>query len=260
MSKTSREMGSVTVDMHIRNSRTIFNHAVNDDIILFNPFDRLSKTVKAERAWHYVSGNEYEKLVDFAPNVNWQLLISLCRLAGLRRGEALNLEWSDVNWESNHIRIIAKEEWQPKDKKSRRVPICPELQKLLLEAYDRAKPRQKRIIEGIAVVNLWRDFNVVRRRAGVDKYSKPFHTLRKSCITDWAASYPAHVVKAWAGHSSLETTDRYYLQVPEAEYERAATNKFWHKTAQDRFNHFSKMHKSDTTSKSESILGSKMNR
>ena len=31
-----------------------------------------------------------------------------------------------------------------------------------------------------------------------------------------------HVVKEWAGHSDLNTTDRYYLQVSESEYERAA--------------------------------------
>ena len=55
-------------------------------------------------------------------------------------------------------------------------------------------------------------------------------------IDDWAASYPAHVVKEWAGHASLETTDRYYLQVSESEYERASTDKFWRETEQEKFN------------------------
>ena len=169
------------------------------------------------------------------PNMNWRLLLSLCRLAGMRRGEALNLTWSDINWEGNNIRIIAKKEWQPKDKNSRNVPLCPELQKLLLDAYNQAQPGQKRIIEGIVTVNLWRDFNVLLQRAGVSEYPKPFHTLRKSCITDWAASYPAHVVKEWAGHSSLDTTDRYYLQVPESEYSRASRNSFWGQISKSKF-------------------------
>jgi integrase len=143
VSRTGREMGPATVDMHVRNSRTIFNHAVNDDLILFNPFDRLSKAIEVERSWHNIGRDEYEKLIECAPNMNWQLLISLCRLAGLRRGEALNLEWSDINWESNHIRIIAKKEWQSKDRDSRTVPMCPELQRLLLDAYNRAEPGQK---------------------------------------------------------------------------------------------------------------------
>jgi integrase len=227
VSKTGRAMGTVTVDMHIRNCRTIFNHAVEDDIILFNPFDRLSNATKVERDWHYVTKDEYDRLVDATQNMNWRLLISLCRLAGMRRGEALNLAWSDINWESNYIRIIAKKEWQPKDKNPRNIPLCPELQKILLEAYNRAESGQNQVVEGIVVENLWRDFNTLFQRAGVSKYSKPFHTLRKSCITDWAANYPAHVVKEWAGHSSLDTTDRYYLQVPESEYSRASLNSFW---------------------------------
>ena len=41
----------------------------------------------------------------------------------------------------------------------------------------------------------------------------------------WASDFPAHVVKQWAGHSDLETTDRYYLQVSESEYERAAATR-----------------------------------
>ncbi len=62
-------------------------------------------------------------------------------------------------------------------------------------------------------------------KAGPVRYAKPLHTLRKNCITDWATHFPAHVVKQWAGHSSLDTTDRYYLQVSEAEYERAAVTR-----------------------------------
>jgi hypothetical protein len=53
-------------------------------------------------------------------------------------------------------------------------------------------------------------------------YPKPLHTLRKSCITDWASRHPGHVVKQWAGHSDMDTTEQYYLQVSEAEYEQAA--------------------------------------
>lgn len=227
ISKTGREMGPATVDKHIRNARTIFNQAVNDDIVLFNPFNRLSKTAIVKRDWHYVTPEEYQLLME-AASQKMKLLIALCRLAALRRGEALALEWSDIDWANNRLQIIAKKTWQPKDKDSRKVPICPELQTLLLEAYNGAKTGQKQVIEGISIVNVWRDFNVLCRRAGVDQYSKAFHTLRKSCITDWAASYPAHVVKEWAGHSSLDTTDRYYLQISESEYERAATNKFWH--------------------------------
>jgi integrase len=96
-SKTDRKMGPATVDKHIRNARTIFNQAVNDDIVLFNPFDRLSKTAIVERDWPYVTPEEYQLLME-AASQKMKLLIALCRLAALRRGEPLALEWSDIDW------------------------------------------------------------------------------------------------------------------------------------------------------------------
>jgi len=96
-----------------------------------------------------------------------------------------------------------------------------------LEAHEFAKTGQLKVIEHIVVKNIWRDFQVLCRRASVQVYNKPFHTLRKNCITDWAAGWPAYVVKEWAGHSDFETTDRHYLQVSEAEYNRAAGAKLF---------------------------------
>ncbi len=38
--------------------------------------------------------------------------------------------------------------------------------------------------------------------------------------------FPTHVVKEWAGHASIETTDEFYLKVSEAEYQAAASQSF----------------------------------
>ena len=108
----------------------------------------------------------------------------------------------------NRILIIAREDWQPKEKERRIVPMCPELQAILSKVYSDAEAGSNKVVSEIIVSNIWRNFQVLCRRAGVAKYSKPFHTLRKSCIRDWAENYPAHVVKEWAGHSSLDVTDK----------------------------------------------------
>lgn len=222
VNKRQKVPGPVTVDIHIRNAKTIFNRAIEDDFIAINPFGKLSTVKRLEKRWHYVTPTEYHKLIEASPNRSWRLLIALCRLAGLRRGEALNLDWNDIDFGNHLIRIIAKEDWKPKDREPRTVPIFRELYNLLLEAHENAKAGQVKVIEGIVVNNSWRDFQIICKRAGVPSYSKPFHTLRKNCITDWAAGWPAHVVKEWAGHSDLETTNRHYLQVSKMEYNRAA--------------------------------------
>jgi hypothetical protein len=40
------------------------------------------------------------------------------------------------------------------------------------------------------------------------------------------------VLKEWAGHSSLDVTDKYYLQVSESEYKRAVERSFLQNFAQ----------------------------
>ena len=94
MHTNKRQMRSdpVTVDLHIRNARTIFNRAVADDLLEYCPFDRLGSTPLVSRDWHYVSAEEFAKLMEAAPSPAWRLLLGLGRWAALRRGEALNLD------------------------------------------------------------------------------------------------------------------------------------------------------------------------
>jgi integrase len=53
---------------------------------------------KPDRQWHYVTMEQLDSLLNACPNVGWKMLLALCRLAGLRRGEALELPWSSVDW------------------------------------------------------------------------------------------------------------------------------------------------------------------
>lgn len=218
-----------SVEKNIRNARTIFGIAAKDDVILFNPFDRLSETVKVDQNWHWISPAEYKQLIAYA-KPRLRLIISLCRLAGLRRDEAVNLEWAEIDWAKNRLQIIAKQDgsWQPKDKDSRIVPIDPELQNILLTAYEAAEDGQRCIVTGFTG-KLWRDFQTLFNQSGVQRYAKPYHSLRKSCITDWAGKYPMHVVKEWAGHADISTTAKYYLQVSESEFDKAAKVSIWEK-------------------------------
>jgi len=151
-------------------------------------------------------------------------LLALCRDAALRRGEALALPWERIDWERLRMKIIANEEWRPKDRDYRIVPIVPELRILLLEAFEAAETGAEFVIPNgsVLVKNFSRNFKVICKRAGVAPYKKPTHTLRKTCLTCWGRIYPQHTVAAWAGHASTQTTQEYYLQVSEAEYDRAA--------------------------------------
>lgn len=207
-----------TVDQHVRNARTMFNRAVDDDLIMYNPFDRLAGGLPAvEKDWHYVTIDELNKLLAACPNQAWRTLLGLCRLAGLRQGEALSLRWSDVDWSKARLTV-----WAQKTKRRRVVPIAPELQPILRDAVQQAPEGEPLLVHGLVAQNVWRDFGVIRKRAGVPKYAKWCHTLRKNRESDWvAAGFPFHVVVEWMGHSD-EVARQHYLRVNDADLDAAA--------------------------------------
>ena len=210
-------MQATTVDLHIRNAKTIFNRAVDDDLIEVNPFDRLTGGVPpAEKNWHYVSLAELERLLEAAPNPGWRSLLGLCRLAGLRQGEALALKWDAVDWGRCRLTV-----WATKTKRRRIVPIVPELLPILQDAAEAAADEEPLIIAGLVKQNLWRDFRVICKRAGIEPYAKWCHTLRKNRESDWMASgFPFHVVVDWMGHSD-EVARQHYLRCERGRHRRS---------------------------------------
>ena len=210
------DMAEASVCIHVRNARTIFNHAFKDELVPYNPFDRLRATAPApEKNWKYVTVEDLDKLLYACPNMGWKLLIALCRLAGLRRGEAGSLTWDAVDWENHRLVVIAK-----KTGRRRIVPIEAKLYQLLVDELAKGKEGQQLICE-VSPHCLWRDFQKIRKRAGLPRWKDAFQVLRRNCETDWAQKYPQYAVSAWLGHS-IKVSARHYLQIPEELYDKVA--------------------------------------
>jgi integrase len=228
LKKGKKAMSPESVNMHLRSVKAIFNWGVEFEFLAVNPFRKSVMTIKNCSGWHYVSQKEFAAILEKA-SPKLALLMSLCRLAGLRRGEALSLVWQDVDFEKNHIVISGKEDWTPKDKEARTIPICPELSAMFLQAYETAPEGASKVLSDICHDNIPRDVKAIVKRAGLSMYGKPLHTLRKSCLTDWAGRFPMHTVKEWAGHSDIATTQKFYLKVSDGDYTKAAKESFWKK-------------------------------
>ena len=144
--------------------------------------------------------------------------MALCRLAGLRQGEALNLPWSRIDWDDNRLEVIAE-----KTGRRRIVPIEPELYNILLEAFETAHEGDQIVIPKGTIIrsSLWRDFGVICKRAGLKRWAKWCQVLRKNCETNWAQKYPQYVVSVWMGHD-INVSAQYYLQVPEQLYKQVS--------------------------------------
>jgi hypothetical protein len=138
----------------MRHARTMFNHALNDDLITFNPFDRIGQSDPVEKDWHYVGHDEFAKLMAAAKPA-WKLLFGLARWAGLRLEQALELPCRKIDRNKRRLTVISRDdsasegEFTVKEKDARVVPICPELFALLLEADD---PKAELVISPGGVV------------------------------------------------------------------------------------------------------------
>ena len=218
INKRHRMPGPVTVERVAKEARSIFNQALDDGLILINPFAKLVRKVDVEKDWHYVDLDETNRLLDACPNNDWRMLLALCRFAGLRQGEALALKWNNVRWDENCLRV-----WATKTK-MRVVPVVPELYPLLQDAYEQAPVGEVMVVSGISKSNLWRDFQVICKRAGVKLYEKWCHTLRKNREQDWAQKFPNHIVAEWMGHSP-EVARTHYLKVDDLNMQAATQTK-----------------------------------
>lgn len=153
------------------------------------------------------------------------VLVLLGGQAGLRRGEIIALEWSDIDF-TRKVITVSKAVWRgilsaPKGGRSRKVPI-PEflLQALLAHRHlqgARVLNRDDGSMLTAKVVRSWME--QVQRRANLPVTGN-IHVLRHSYCSHLAmAGAPAKAIQELAGHADLTTTMRYMHLSPGAKDE-----------------------------------------
>jgi integrase len=180
----------------------------------------------------------------------WRTFLSVCYVAGLRYGEALHLTWADLDFAADTIRVCGKGDrpdtiaWTPKDYETRVIPVPAETMDLLARLQESTREGHAYVFlqaerlslikvaqeagrwrEGQAVINNFhRRFQVIVVKAVVevpsllDREGKPtvsIHDLRRSAITNWSKAANMQTVMKMAGHSNIETTQRYYAAATE---------------------------------------------
>lgn len=207
-----RLLGEQTVCAHCRNAKVIFRHAVDQELMPANPFDRLRGTPPAmELEFRSLTDTEVWQLLESIQDPDWKRLMGLCALAGLRRGEALRLRWRDVG--VNKLRVVAGGAVTTKAR-GRDVRLEPALATLLGCPGEPDAP----VCRLPAATDWHRKALDLIVAAGLAPWPKPYHTLRKNRATSWRELYPEHVVDAWMGHS-LAVARRHYAAVPESAYQ-----------------------------------------
>jgi len=230
----NRGLNRGAVNTYTKSISPVFSWAVVHGVIEKNPFGQLKNFKVARKRVEVYTPHEIERIVDNCPGKLWIARVML-GLSSLRRGEVLNLTVQDIDFEKGLIYIQPKGEtaytwrWPVKDHEQRRLPLIPQLSKLLLEIYETMPHRQPYLllkpqryshllrnktqmndrIRKCPDNNFGRTFRSICRRALT---SGGFHKLRKTALTELTSGLRLQEVQEIAGHSSVETT-RVYLAI-----------------------------------------------
>ena len=209
-----------TIRLHCRNAKSIFAAAVERELVPTNPFRKLPSRAIAGTRDRYITPAEAKKILDACPGLPWRTLFGLARLAGLRvPSETHQLTWADVDWDRGRLTVRSPKTEHHPGHDRRIVPTVPQLASILQDAFDAAEPGDKRIVT-LSRNNMHRTFDAIVARAGLQPFNRPYQVLRQSCETEWAGTFPGHVVAAWLGHSEA-VSRKHYLMVTDAEFDRA---------------------------------------
>ncbi len=210
-----------TVCRSAKEAKAMFKAALAEDRISFNPFDRIRASAPTpDKTWEYIDMATANRLLDACPSDGWRLLFALCRYAGLRRGEAMQLRWADIDMDRRRIVVNNGITHQDTKHRRRETPIIPELHEILFAAFMDGHAGDK-VITHVRVGSLSKIFAALTTRAGVSAYARPCHTLRKNIETDWMEEYPVMVVCEWLGHSP-GIAAKHYHKTKDEQFERAA--------------------------------------
>lgn len=221
-----KPLSESSVCKHVRAAKRMFNEATEEigvGHIGANPFRRLvGKAPKPVKDWATITAADLTKILDACPGPGWRCLFALCRLAGLRRQEALDVRWVDVLWDENKLMVNASISRETTKRAPRVCPIeparCPTgLLATLQAAFDEAAEGAVRACEGVSIDNLDKRARAIIAAAGIAPYAKPFHALRKNRAVELAAQYPQHVLTEWMGHDA-DVAETFYLRVDDSLY------------------------------------------
>lgn len=243
--KRAQGLSDSTVRLIYTVLRRALDYAVRDGLVRRNVAAAIDRPTVAHREAAVLSPAQAQALLEAARGQRLYALYAVAMAAGLRRGEALALRWSDVDLDAGTLRVSRTLSrtaaglvfTEPKTARSRRtIPLPP----ALVEELRAHRTRQ--LAERLAAGSLWRDHDLVfpsltgtpldprnalraltatAARAGLDGIG--LHTLRHTCASLLLAQdvHP-RVVMETLGHSGIAITMDVYSHVMPQQQREAA--------------------------------------
>ena len=229
--REERQLKNSTINRYLEILSKMFNLGIDNEIIKNNPLIKISKlrednykirflTVKEEQRLFAEIEKEYEVLDRYTrkkkiiqPYLFLKPIVITALHTGMRRGEILNLKWSNLDFQYSFIELL-----DTKSGKARKIPISSTLNNVLssidkLSEYVFINPKTNK-----PYTDIKKSFHKVLDKANIKNFR--FHDLRHTVATRLVEKgIDLTVVQELLGHSKLTTTQRYAHPVPKRKLE-----------------------------------------
>jgi len=204
-------IGHNTANHIIGSIKTWLNWAKRQGYIIDNPATKIKKFRLPKNPPVFLNDEQVESLLDTAKGSYLYPMIATAIYAGLRVKELMYLEWNDIDFEKNIIRIINKDSFSPKSKKFRIIPLNNKLKSIL-------KPHRKNT--GWCFTNegkKWRypprkSFKTILEEANLKNVG--WHDLRRTFASRLAMRGVSLLkIAKWLGHSDPRITFQTYAHL-----------------------------------------------
>lgn len=213
-----RHLSNQTINSAITLASTIFNFAVEENMMSKNPFRGIGKLDVSKKEVNVMEFHDMERLASCCSGTCREFLITVL-YTGMRASEARGLHWEDIDFKNRFINIkrsydIKNGPQKTKTKSSERnIPILQPLYDVLLEYYER-KPRRPGDYVFVAKNGeplLWYHDSLKRALKKAELPEMSLHDLRHSFLSALdSMGIRLTLIKEIAGHSTIATTANIY--------------------------------------------------
>ncbi len=240
---SARGLSASTVSRVHAVMRSSLRHALDTGLVHRNVSQAAHPPTVRHDEMQALDRDQARSLLLAAKGTRHEALLTLALATGMRQGELLGLNWSDVDLEAGILRVARQlgtdgQFTEPKTRQSRRTISLPASTVTALREH-RTRQLETRLIQGaswedrglvfctytgrpLGYRNVTRDYKALLQRAGLPEIR--FHDLRHTAASLMLTGRPLHEVSRVLGHASITLTANTYRHVLPGEGAAAAAH------------------------------------
>lgn len=207
----------ITLNYEIKTIRSIFKWGITRDLCAVNPAKNV-QTLKVidSQIPRFLTTEEIKSFLDHCNEEQYRIFFTFLN-TGLRLGELLNLQWSDIDLKRKRLKVQKKTFWQPKSGE-RELPLNHEMAELLKNHRPKEFKTAGFVFPhkdgGRIKKKLRQDVVNIAKRAGLEDLTK-VHTFRHTFASHLVMrGVDLPTVQKLMGHADIQTTMIYAHLAP----------------------------------------------